>query len=56
MVSFEFWGAGNYRFHIGVCHAFDVVVLVSDAVVIRHVVIFGDFAFERSVRRKVFGH
>ena len=49
-----FWGAGHYAFHIGIGDSLNVIVFVSNGVVVRGVVILLNFAFEGTVCREEF--
>jgi hypothetical protein len=51
-----FWGAGHYAFHIGIGDSLNVIVFVSNGVVVRGVVILLNFAFEGTMCREEFAN
>ncbi len=49
-----FWSAGYYAFHIAIGDSLNVVVFVSNGVVVRGIVILLNFAFEGTMCREEF--
>ena len=49
-----FWSAGYYAFHVGVGDSFNVIVFVSNSVVVGGIVILLNFAFEGTMGREEF--